>query len=394
MNDSKTPKPQKLPKGAFGADTQDQLESALEKARNSQRNKDISWWAEAATFVIGAYYLLTSDIMGSFWVVPALVLLWLAMKIAKYVVLFCLTYVDDIVSGPRSVTRIKEKRTNSVPRPNGLRVVADLQVIAAELKQPLAAQAVEHGGKAGTNNKIADLPPGVIVFTDEGLAFFPHGERIADLTGKTKNFAYGLAKAASPHLSVAGAMGLDQAFKEQELQLPRWLREAREDEQYFVVPWLELVTASQDPETGAVRLTRGREGGSTETYILYANEDGWPDIFMLWRLHKESQAVLKEYFRIPRARELLPELQEKFATIYGERVDEHSDELYAELSRRIQDEVEALDDAQTNAILFEHMKTTLPYYAKIPFVVKTHPGMFEGQSLQTKEAGAVIETKT
>ena len=361
-------------------DPNDQIRSSLNRARGMKAVRTATWWARAATFVIGIYLMFNNGLFGSLWVLPAFVLLWAAIGIVGWIVKSVMTYVEEATSGVSSLPPAQSlvaAKSMTIPRRSDLPVESDAHVIADEKQRLMPSQAIEHGGRLEEDSEIEALPAGIVLFTESGLAFFPESEGVGELTSQVAKLGYELAKTAAPALSAIGALGLDEGFRTDELSLPDWLVAARQNRNHFVVPWLELVTISHDPKDYVVRLTREYDDGNSESFALFVKEDGWVDVLTLWRFQKEVAAVSKQYVRIPKAHEMLPEIEEKFAEIYDDRIDAHREEIYRELSQRVQDWITEMDEEEVIDITRRYMETTLPHYAKNRLITEKNPELFE-----------------
>jgi len=111
-------------------------------------------------------------------------------------------------------------------------------------------------------------------------------------------------------------------------------------------------------------------------FVFRSSTDEWPQALMSLRLKHEVLSVMREFVELPRLREVLPELLEKFREIYGERIDDHWPEIVREAENRVAEQ--QLGDALE--VIARKMVETLPYYGRYPKVRQMHPHFFAEDS--------------
>lgn len=379
------------------ADPEDQLTEALLQTDAIKRIKTASFWSQVVVFLGGCYLGITYLDSGSWtgWVGLLIGLPLFYFVVLKLTPAIAVTVGKWVEFGSESFGSSGPSFTGEnmllteVPRAPNLPIPSDDDVIRAERLGELAPMATSGGGrglkkeetKSGEEQNREALPPGVVVFTADGIVFYPNVDSTGEVVRDTAHSLLAVASTVSPLAQAAAELGLSKGLQTEDPELPLWLRQAREKKDHFVIPWPELVTVHFDPFDQWVSLFREYEDGTRKFFLVRSSTDEWPEALMSLRMRYEVMATLRQFVELPRMREILPELVEKFRGIYGDRVEDHWPEIVQEAQARVSEQ--AMGDAVQ--VLVENLSDRLPYYGKYPKVRSTNPHFFSDDKTELAE---------
>jgi hypothetical protein len=189
------------------------------------------------------------------------------------------------------------------------------------------------GARLGDVNA-GDNSLGVLMLTGGGIVFLPDADA-SRVTGwkQAATVAWEFAKDKLPLVDVLLKSGLDPKLDTPK-STPIWMVESHNHPNHFAIPWIQIVEATYSPETVQTTITRERDDGQRERVVIGCADDSLPAFVFNQRMSAEALRVVYKRLLLPKQMELIPELTEKFAAIYGDRVAEHGSEIVDEAGRQ------------------------------------------------------------
>lgn len=374
----------------------DRMEEARAHTDATNRVKTAVFWTQVVIFVAG-FAVMSGWALDTHPWLTLLIGLPVFYVVILHVVPFVVSAVANWVehgSGAMGASRPRisgdNKLLTEVPRAPNLPIPTDNDVIRGEHLDTIPPTPTSSGGRTvefGDTETVIEkdpdlLPPGVLAFTSGGIAFYPNADSARDVVKSMARPLLATVSSVSPIAQAAAELGLAQALQTAEPELPLWMRRAREAKHHFVIPWPELVKVFYNPLDGRVTLVRETADGARQGFLFQATTDEWPEALMSTRFKHEVLATLREFVELPRMREVLPQLVEKFRGIYGDRVDDHMPEIVREAEAQVA--AQELGDALH--VLAANLADRLPYYGACPKVRALHPLFFPDQAAESEEA--------
>jgi hypothetical protein len=321
------------------------------------------------------------------YAVPMLTFVFGAALIAKHVAKVIMYRIDQLGDLPlfgdwsrrragvadRAVDTTEQwPPMTAVPRLDASVASDARRVLSAPLREGPSAF-VSAGGRATT--LVDKLPVGVVALTEAGFVFFPDAEpRDVETMSEITGLAWEFAKDAFKPLGVLAALGVGERTAS-EPSLPDWIARSMAHPEFFAFGWGELVEVRYSGN-GIVTMFHEAVDMPRTAHVFAPNDPRWPVLLMKQRLHFEMIDSIRTNVSRPKAAELAPALLEQFRAIYGDRVDEHAAELYAELEKRVGQWIETSQPA-VDAVAKKALAPVLPYYAKYRPIVDAYPILFE-----------------
>jgi hypothetical protein len=223
------------------------------------------------------------------------------------------------------------------------------------------------GGRTGTNYQ--DLPLGVFLLTERGLAFLPEARgKLEELVGEIP--AAVITQIGStlfePVEFVERWNNTLEAI-EQAPTLAEWMQKALASKHAFAISWGDLTGVV----VGATHtlLTRQTADGALDDFIILDASPSWPGVLMQKRIVADLKDVVFVKVLQPKSDELAPEVRRELAT-------DDAAEINAEASRRAMEWFSATKPPLEQLVL-ESMAPALEGYAMLPNVVTNQPWLFE-----------------
>lgn len=226
------------------------------------------------------------------------------------------------------------------------------------------------GGRPETNRD--DLPLGVFMLTERGLAFLPESR------DKLEEYLGDVPAAVAMH--VAGAMfepiEVAEAWKDTfELMkdpptLAGWMETALAQKNAFAISWGDL-TGVMVGATHTV-LTRRTADGAQDDFIILDASPSWPSILMQRRIVVDLKDFV--YMTI-----LMPKHAELLAGVRRELAGKSEDDILTETSRRTMAWFSESKPLSEKAVR-DAMAEALEGYSWLPNVVAKQPWLFENKT--------------
>ncbi|MEM8574789.1 MAG: hypothetical protein AAGF48_09155 [Pseudomonadota bacterium] len=387
------------------ADPTDQLEDARSHAEAAKRVKNAILTSQVVVFIIGFVLISASisdrPIVTIFLGLP--LFFFVLGKVTPFVVGIVENWVEhgtEAFAAPGPSLTGKNIILTEVPRAPNLPIPSDEDVIRAEHLATPSPTPTSSGGRTLETDATGDeettiesdldlLPPGVLVFTGEGLIFYPNFDSTGDLFKDVASTVLAVASPSTAITQVAVELGILKALETEIPALPLWLRQAREHKHHFVIPWPELVRVFYNPIDRRVTLVRQVEDGSLKVFRFSASTDEWPEALMSIRFKYEMLATMREFVELPRMREALPELVEKFRGIYGERVEDH----WPEIVREAEEQVNQQQMGDAVEVIVTNLADRLPCYGRYPKLRALYTPLFPDEPSEDAD-GKSGETET
>ena len=369
------------------ATDEDKLVGAARRAAALRRADRVALYAAIAASGFVAFYIFgylrrRYDWIGEY-AVPMLTFVFGAALVARHVAKVIMYRVDrlgDISLWPwgggasaaaPAVSEEQWPRSLVIPRLDPTAPANAQRVLTAPLKEGPSAF-VSTGGRASTPPD--RLPVGVVAMTDAGFAFFPDAEpQAVQAFAEMKAVAWESAKDAFKPLGVLAALGMGER-EPYEPTLPQWTVKSVAHDDFFAFGWSELVEVRY--ANGVVTMIHEAADRPRTAHVFAPNDPRWPVLLMKQRLQYEMTEAIRQNVMRPKADQLAPALLEQFRGIYGDRIEEHSQELYAELERRVGEWMKQSKPALDRPAK-EALAPVLPYYAKYPRIVESYPLLFD-----------------
>lgn len=218
-----------------------------------------------------------------------------------------------------------------------------------------------------------DLPMGVFLVTERGLAFLPGDQgRLEGIIGDLPaGMVMEVAGMAFTPIDVFNRLQTIDDF-ERRPTLGEWLREALGHRHAFVIPWGNLTGVLAGGDT--MVLTRETADGTRSDHVVLDGSRIWPTFLMQQRIVSDlKEATFARLIR-PKIDALLPEVfAERQAG--GQPTDDDSVRLEA-VSRALAWFTEELPP-ETGPVVRDALAPALEGYAILPKIVENQPWLFE-----------------
>jgi hypothetical protein len=387
----------------------ERLDEARSQVADYNKLRRTADFAKLIMIAVGASVVLLGVFSGSsyfreylvYGILLTIAVLWLLPKIFWWIVFLYLLYAEKMSPFPEfndPATPAKEWDGNKLSEFEApsltladLRSPEQVEVIEAPIiaNSPISTSFVRAGNPAKfTFDEVAkgktELPPGILLLTTEGMAFFPDADAAdGSIDKSTISNIFGIAKEYVPFAELLGNAGLDYLLEHQDEELPVWVFQGMQHSMHFVIPWVELSELDLSSEH-QMQLTRTAPDSSKETFTVnLMKHDGryFMERLIAERLDNDVRIIRFRTFVKPTFDEMLATLSRKFAEIYGDRIEEHEKEILDECRLQIRnwkaalgDDIEAKWNAQIKSDWSEHFKP----YAKYPFLVNERPEILAG----------------
>jgi hypothetical protein len=229
------------------------------------------------------------------------------------------------------------------------------------------------GGHPGTNHQ--DLPLGVLLLTERGLAFLPEARgKLEELVGDIP--AAVLTQIAS---SMFEPIEFVERWRntleviEQAPTLAEWMEQALAQKHSFAISWGDLTGVMVGPSHTV--LTRQTADGAQDDFIILDASPSWPGVLMQRRIIADLKDVVFVKVLQPKYDELAPAVRRELAT-------DSAADINAETSRRAMEWFTAAKPPLEELVL-ESMAPALEGYAMLPNVVANQPWLFDKQAGET-----------
>lgn len=356
------------------------LKDAAERVVNARRSdKDALWAAGAAA---GISIILLGENLGAPWAIIVIALAFgLAYRISKIILyrvrgLGWLPLFGNLL--PHTVSASKaaqpsapgpvEPRSAQVARLSFSRTWPAAWIVTA----PSAGVVTLRGGRGGKHD---DMPLGVFMFTERGLAFLPESrDKLEQLLGDIP---------AAIVTQVAGAVFEPiekiEAWKdtfemmEKPPTVAEWMEKALAQKQAFAISWGDL-TSVMVGQTHTV-LRRQTADGAEEDFIILDASPGWPGVMMQRRIVADLKDVVFAKILRPKYDELLPAVRRELA-------GKSEADVEAETSGRAMAWFKETPPTMEKVVR-DAMAEALEGYSWLPNVVAKQPWLFETKTQET-----------
>lgn len=356
-----------------------QIASRVAAAKRS--DKDALWVGFGAG---GLAFLLLGPLAAAWWAIIAIAAAFaLAYRIAKVVLyrvrgLARLSLFGDLqaktVSPQANEARAApsapaaqappEPRSALVPRLSFAPDVHPHEVLAAERGRAVTLC----GGLPGT--EFRDLPLGMFLFTQGGLAFLPEARgKLEELIGE---IPAALAKEVAGELfeTVKTVQNFHTAaeLSKEPAPVAEWMATALRQKHHFVIAWGDLTGVM----VGATHTVLSRETaeGAREDFIILDASRSWPSVLMQQRIMADLNEAVREFVLRPKYRALLPQVRAEMNAETPEA------EIHGEAERRARAWFSSTKPA-IGPTVKEAMAPALEGYSFIPKVVENQPWLFK-----------------
>lgn len=261
---------------------------------------------------------------------------------------------------------VVEPRSALVPRLSFSQTWPAAWIVTANVTGAVTLRA----GRADT--KWDDMPLGVFMFTERGLAFLPESrDKLEQLIGEIP--AAVVTQVASNLFEPVEYLERWQNTLEAirpDPTLAEWMEKGLAQENAFAISWGDL-TGVMVGRTHTV-LTRRTVDGAQDDFIILDASPSWPGLMMQKRIVADLKDVVFVKLLQPKYDELLPTVRRELAT-------KSEADIGAETSRRAMAWFKATV-ATTERFVRDAMGETLEGYSWLPNVVANQPWLFEKKS--------------
>lgn len=229
--------------------------------------------------------------------------------------------------------------------------------------------------RGGLPGKHDDMPLGVLLFTERGLAFLPESrdwleEKLGELPAA---LATHVAGELFKPVQVAEAWKDRNEVMDQPKTLGEWVERALAQKNAFAISWGDL-TSVMVGQTHTV-LTRRTADGAEEDFIILDASPSWPGLMMQKRIVADLMDVVFMKILQPKCDELLPAVRRELGN--KSEVD-----VRAEAMRRATDWYKQAAPSMEKFVR-DAMGETLEGYAWLPNVVANQPWLFEKKTQES-----------
>jgi hypothetical protein len=228
------------------------------------------------------------------------------------------------------------------------------------------------GGLPGTNH--VDLPMGVFLVTERGLAFLPGDQ--GRLEGIMGDLPAGMVmEAAGMAFAPIDAFNRLQTIHDFDKRptLGEWVKESMAHRHAFVIPWGDLTHVLVGVES--MVLTRETADGTRSDHVILDGSRIWPTFLMQQRIVSDLKEAVFAHLIRPKFEALLPEVIEK-RRAEGQPADDDSARLEA-ASRALKWFTEERP-RETESVVRNALAPALAGYAIFPKIVENQPWLFAG----------------
>lgn len=355
------------------------LDATARVSAARRSDKDALWIAGAAA---GLTFLLLGEAAAEGWAILVIVAAGgLAYRISKIVLyrvrgLGWLPLFGDLL--PETVSPQQPQPANadapatvSAPEPRSALVprLAFAQTWPASwiVVSETAGVTTLRGGRPDTDYR--DLPLGVLLLTERGLAFLPEArgmleERLGEIPAAV------LTKVAG---TLFEPIEFVESWKDRmEAMAPPptladWMAKALAQKHAFAISWGDL-TGVMVGRTHTV-LTRETADGTREDFVIL-DASAWPGVLM----QKRIVADLRDAMRV---KVLKPKIDELLPTVRTQLADRGEEEIGEEALRRAMVWLNETPPAQNEQTVKDAMAPVLEDYSIFPNIVANQPWLFE-----------------
>lgn len=350
----------------------DALRDAAERVAAARRSdKDALWIAGAAA---GLTVIFLGEALGSAWAVIVIALAFgLGYRIGKIALyrargLGWLPLFGDLspnTVSPKSgaeAPAAEQVRSALVPRLAFAQTWPAAWIVVSEMHGATTMR----GGRLDTDPR--DLPLGVLLLTERGLAFLPEARgKLEELIGDIPaGVVTQVAGTLFEPIEVVESWKDRMEAMEQPRTLADWMAKALAQKHAFAISWGDLTGVTVGVSNTV--LTRQTADGARGDFLILDNS-AWPAVLMQKRIVADLRDAMRTKLVQPKIDELLP-------TVRTQLAGRGEGEIGQEALRRAMAWLEETPAAQKEQTVRDAMAPALEGYSFLPNVVANQPWVF------------------